>query len=107
MLLGVVLALGALPEVTDGRFPVGSDFAPFFTLLVIALVAGFVLMLVGGAVSIAGRMRVKKEGGESRPLRDVLKKRQKAVGLMLIFVCFVALLVTLFRLLMTLRAGLQ
>lgn len=105
MLLGLIVALGALPEVVDGRFIKNSDFTPFFTRLIVALVVGFGLMIVGIIVGSAGRAQTTRDGGQSRPLREVLSKPKKAIGLLLITVCFVAFIAKLIFLLLSLGSN--
>lgn len=99
MLFGTVLALGALPDIADGRFVEGSDFTAFFILLVSALVIGFSFIVIGVIVGVSGRARVRREGGEVRPLRSVLSGWQRSVGLMVIFIAFVALMASIGRVL--------
>lgn len=105
MLLGIVLALAALPAVENGRFPAGSDMTPFFTLLIGALVVGIVLTIAGLVTIGVGKSRLRRAGGEVRRLRELLNTRQRTVGLLLVFVSFVALMATIVNLLVAIRAG--
>lgn len=69
-------------------------------LLAVAFSVGFGLFITGGAISISGRARAKRQTGSSQPVRNLLSKHQRSVGLMLVFASFVAAMTMLGRLLM-------
>lgn len=101
LLLGVVVAMGALPAVENGRMAPGSNLIPFLTILGVSFALGFILTFIGIFGGLAARARTKKQEQKTILVRELLSKRQKNIGLLLIFASFVALMVSIGRFLLS------